>query len=447
VRTRAVLAAVAALVPVLTVATAAGVLVQRNDLTNSTVLVAREHADAVVRELDAGTEPQVALAAAGGEDLVQVIAGGTVLAASDDMESDQPLAPPSADTTTTSGLVPGEEDRYVVVTSGTETAGQYVALARSLEAVDEATSSTTRLLVVGSLLVVTAVCALTWILTGRALRPVESMRRRAEQITAADLSARLPTPTTGDEVARLATTMNALLDRIEDAVAVQRQFVADASHELRSPVAAIRALHETAHLGGPGLSPAPWSDDDALSAEVLGEVARLEALVSDLLLLARDEQRPGTAVPVDLAAEVMTLTARPRRVRIAVNAPEPAWVLGDPQALARMIHNLLDNAVRHASAVVEVTVEMDGDSVLLIVADDGPGIPEHDRERVFGRFVRLDEARARDAGGSGLGLAIVRQIATRHGGTARAEATPTPDRGADLGGAMFVVTLPAHQID
>jgi len=251
-------------------------------------LVAREHAAAIAQQIendDTGEDHSVAI---GEEDLVQVVEGGQVTDANDQLTSRTPLVPESSGVIIESGLAEGEEDRYVVVTAPVSGSDAYVVSARSLESVDAAIASTKRLLAVGSGLVIVLVFGLTWVLTGRALRPVEGMRRQASQITQANLSARLPVPETGDEVARLAETMNAMLERLERAVNTQRQFVADASHELRSPIATVRTLHETAHLG------AHPKDLDELSAEVLGEIARLEALVADLLLLARTEAAPYT---------------------------------------------------------------------------------------------------------------------------------------------------------
>jgi signal transduction histidine kinase len=428
VRTRTALASALVVAPVLAAASVAGVVIQRHDLTDSVTLVAREHAAAVARQLendDTGNEHSVAV---GEEDLVQVVEGGQVTDASDQLTGRPPLVPESSEVSTLSGLADGEEDRYIVVAAPVSGQDAYVVSARSLESVDAATASTTRLLLIGSVLVIVLVFGLTWVLTGRALRPVEGMRQRAAGITTADLSARLPSPATGDEVARLADTMNALLGRVEHAVVAQRRFVADASHELRSPIATIRILHETAHLSAHPGGPA------GLSADVLREVTRLEDLVADLLLLARSESRPPRRVRVDLVAEATALARQPRRRPVLVEGPPQAWVHGDPRALSRVVRNLLDNADRHASTAVTVRVENTADAVRVSVADDGPGIPEGDRERIFDRFVRLDEARARDDGGSGLGLAIVRQVVSDHGGTVVVEPAGP--------GATVTVTLP-----
>ncbi|MBF4602138.1 HAMP domain-containing protein [Frigoribacterium sp. VKM Ac-1396] len=280
----------------------------------------------------------------------------------------------------------------------------------------------------------------TWLVVGRALRPVESMRREVDSVTAQSLSHRLPDPGGSDEIARLAHTLNGMLDRLDSSATAQRRFVGDASHELKTPLATIRQHAEVA-LRHPGSI-----DGVALAGTVLGEEARLTALVQGLLVLARaDEGALGvTRRPVDLDDLVLAETARLRdappvagRGPLGVDATAvgPARVDGDEGLLGQVVHNLVANAARHADSRVAVALaERDG-RVELIVDDDGAGVAEADRERVFERFVRLDEARARDSGGSGLGLAIVREIVRVHGGAVSVTASP-------LGGARFVVTLP-----
>jgi signal transduction histidine kinase len=250
---------------------------------------------------------------------------------------------------------------------------------------------------------------------------------------------RVPEPGSDDEIGRLARTMNAMLGRLQGTSLRQRQFVADASHELRSPVAAIRTDVEVALREG---DRADWP---AVGRAVLVEEERLERLLGDMLVLASDDER-GAAPPceVDLVALVRAEAERGRRVPVAVEVPDevepPVTVAGSSDSLARVVANLVDNAARHARSRVQVAVAVDrsdaGRTVRLVVDDDGPGIPEADRERVFERFTRLDDARTRDDGGAGLGLAVVASIVARHGGRVRAEAAP-------LGGARLVVELPA----
>jgi signal transduction histidine kinase len=259
-----------------------------------------------------------------------------------------------------------------------------------------------------------------WLTVGRTLRPVGQLRAGAEAVTAADPARRLPVPAAEDEVRRLAETLNGMLDRLEAGGARQRAFVADAAHELRSPLAAVRTTLEVALV-----HPDPDGAEPALRT-ALEETVRMGRLVDDLLLLARLDAGAGRpAEPCDLAEVARSVAPD------AVLDLQPAPVVADRDALRRVVRNLVENAARHASTVrVTVTPE-----VLLLVDDDGPGIPEGERERVFDRFHRLDTPRSRDAGGAGLGLAIARELVTSLGGTVVAEASP-------LGGARLRVVLP-----
>jgi signal transduction histidine kinase len=237
------------------------------------------------------------------------------------------------------------------------------------------------------------------------------LRRGAEEISTAQVG-RLPVPEGDDELHRLAETLNRMLDRLEAARSRQRAFVADAAHELRSPIASLRTqLEVAAHLGEP-----PALGDLEI------EVDRLGRLVSDLLLLARaDEGDPGLRrqEPVELAALLAETAAGCAGARVPVTvAPDgPQWTMADRGALRRVLDNLAANAVRHASSSVALAVRRSADRIVVTVTDDGPGIPEADRTRVFDRFTRLDDARTRDDGGAGLGLAIVRELVRLHGGT------------------------------
>jgi signal transduction histidine kinase len=293
-------------------------------------------------------------------------------------------------------------------------------------------------LAVGLPALVALVGVIAWVLVGRALRPVEAMRAEAERITASTLHRRLPRPPTDDEVGRLAHTMNTMLDRLETAAAQQRRFVSDASHELRSPIATLRAGLEVAR-SKPG--PPGWA---ARVDSLLDEESRLESLVDDLLLLAAcDEHGPITApvTPVDLDALTTEEGQRPRRVPVHVvraTADCHTVVVGGVRhELARALSHLVDNAARHASTVVRISVSHHHDTARLVVDDDGPGIPPDDRERVFERFTRLDDGRARHDGGSGLGLAVVHSILINHRGSIRVDNSP-------LGGARLIAELPAR---
>jgi signal transduction histidine kinase len=296
-----------------------------------------------------------------------------------------------------------------------------------------------RLLLIGVPGILLLACVTVWLVVGRALRPVERIRRTVTEITAADLSRRVPEPVTRDEIGDLARTMNAMLARLEDSAVRQRRFVADASHELRSPLAAIRTTLEVA-LAHP--QSAPWPE---IARRAARQSERLETLVRELLLLARSDdrhlvERRRTLDLGDLVEEVRATSASGRPdvlIERAGVADTPVRVVGDPEQLARMVRNILDNAVRHARHTVVVSVaESDApDAAAVTIADDGPGIPPGQRERVFDRFVRLDPSRERSAGSTGLGLAIAKEIAVAHDGHITIGESPA-------GGALVEITLP-----
>ncbi|GAA3268010.1 HAMP domain-containing protein [Dactylosporangium vinaceum] len=254
--------------------------------------------------------------------------------------------------------------------------------------------------------------AIAWRVVGAALAPVDRLRLGAERITGAATDERLPVPPSSDEIQRLAITLNHMLDRLAVSRARQRSFIADAAHELRSPLASIRIQIEVAQKLG------DWA---AVSDDVIADLDRLSRLVEDLLLLARadaSDHRRTAVEPVELRTLLAPFAKRYDTVTLAPG--ESLWTEGDPDALHRIVLNLVDNAVRHARTDVTLTVEPEGaNEVLITVTDNGEGIPAPLRERVFDRFARLDDGRARDAGGSGLGLAIVRELTRRHGGTVR----------------------------
>ncbi|MFF8532243.1 ATP-binding protein [Streptomyces sp. SAS_267] len=300
----------------------------------------------------------------------------------------------------------------------------------SLSARESAVRTAAVAMLAGLPLILLVVGGVTWLVTRRALAPVEGIRREMAAITASeDLSRRVPEPPSHDEVARLARTTNETLTALEAAVDRQRRFVADASHELRSPIASLRTQLEvgSAH---PQLLDVPGAVKDT---------ERLQHLAADLLLLARLDagERPGQG-RVGLGELVREEAGRrpADRTPVSVHADEELHVRGSRGQLARVIGNLLDNAQRHAHDEVVVRMERRGDRIVLTVADDGNGVPAAERERIFERFVRLDDARARDDGGAGLGLAIARDVAHRHGGTLTAGEAPS-------GGALFELRLPA----
>ncbi|MCT6780163.1 HAMP domain-containing histidine kinase [Streptomyces sp. CS7] len=300
-----------------------------------------------------------------------------------------------------------------------------------LAAEQEAVNTVRGAMLTGLPVLLVVVAGVTWLVTRRALRPVEGIRREMAAITASeDLARRVPEPDSRDEIAALARTTNETLTVLEASVERQRRFVADASHELRSPIASLRTQLEVAEAH-PELLDLPGA---------VADTVRLQVLAADLLLLARLDagEKPGGGT-VELGALVREEVSQRTgdRIAVAVEVPEGGAfeVNGSRGQLSRVVGNLLDNAQRHAEGSVAVSVAADGRGVRVEVRDDGAGVPEDERERIFERFVRLDDARSRDDGGAGLGLAIARDVAARHGGTL------TVHRAAE-GGAAFRLWLP-----
>jgi len=323
--------------------------------------------------------------------------------------------------------------RVTAVPVGRET----VLVATSLGRVDQSVHLLRTVAVVGCPLAVLVMALATYWFVGRTLRPVAGLRLGAEEITAAGLAdQRLPVPDAQDEVQRLAVTLNAMLDRIDTATKRQRTFVGDAAHELRSPLASLRVQLEVAER----LPPEDWN---AVLRDSLVDVNRLELLVDDLLATARLDEAGGALRRREMV-ELDVLVARTctaysnARVPVTVHTA-PMIVDGDPDGLRRVIVNLIDNAVRHARTGVAVAViagrHTAGQATVQIeVTDDGPGIPAHERQRVFDRFYRVGGSRSRESGGTGLGLPIVRDLVRAHGGTVRlADNQP---------GLRAIITLP-----
>lgn len=310
-----------------------------------------------------------------------------------------------------------------------------LVVAKNLDDVNESVGTLTTSLAFAVPLVVALLALLLWWLTGRVLRPVEAIRTEVASIKGDELSRRVPTSRSDDEISRLARTMNAMLDRVEQATDRQRRFVADASHELRGPLTRIRSSLEVA-LAHPGVM-----DTDELNRGLLADTVDLQKLVDDLLFLARAESgvfdRPRKVVDLD---DIVLEEARRLRdrgcVRVDTSAVTAARTLGNADELARAVRNLASNAERHATERVAFALRETDGRCEVVVTDDGPGIAPRDRAVVFKRFTRLDEARSRDAGGAGLGLAIVHDIVAGHHGTVRI-------LGAEPHGARFVVDLPS----
>ncbi len=302
-----------------------------------------------------------------------------------------------------------------------------------LEAVDDATQNLALTLGIGLPLLIGLVALTTWKVTGRALRPVEAIRREVSEIGEGELHRRVPEPLTHDEVGRLARTMNSMLRRLDDAADRQQRFVSDASHELQSPLTSLRARLEV------NLASRSEPDWRANEGEALVEVTEMQRLVDDLLTLARFDARVDdpARVPVDLDDIVMQEAERLRtRARVAVDTRQVSagQILGDPDQLRRAVRNVLDNAERHANHQVSISLREADDAIEIRVTDDGTGIPVADRERIFERFSRVDDARVRDGASTGLGLAITREVVEAHGGRiAVMDGQP---------GASFVIRFP-----
>jgi signal transduction histidine kinase len=391
----------------------------------------------VARQLDSG-QPPILEVAPSDEQLIQVLGpDGSVLASSRNVAGEAAVArlrPGESEQV----LTPLDSEEFMAVAEGAQTSDgpRTVLVARALIGVFETTAVVTKVLLIGLPLLLVVVAVTTWVMVGRALAPVDAIRREVDEISAAQLHRRVPQPDADDEIGRLAATMNRMLERLESARNSQRRFVSDASHELRSPITTIRQ-HAEVTLAHPDRMTA-----QELADVVLAEQQRMQSLVEDLLLLARaDEHVPLSRAPVDLddlafeeGHRLRSTTAK----RVDTSGVGAARVQGDSDALRRVVRNLGENAARHASSRADIALADLGHDVVLSVDDDGPGIPESERERVLQRFVRLDEARSRDDGGSGLGLSIVDEVVRAHGGSMSITQSP-------LGGARIQVTLPADE--
>ncbi|WP_030016948.1 sensor histidine kinase [Streptomyces monomycini] len=455
-------AAAAALAMGLVLAVGGGwlyVLLRANLLDNTTSrteVAARK----VAAQADTGALPEVLPSPAEGVDLVLVLdAAGQVVATS--LRTADPLAAelrglrPSPGQDSADRVLTGSPaaaaggtraDVVVVRASPPGGSGQerYVYAVTVLSDVDDATHAIGVALLASAPPLIALAAAIAWAVTGLALRPVTAIRTELAAVSESELDRRVPDPAGGDEIALMARTVNATLDRLEQAVTRQRQFVADASHELRNPIAAVRSRLEVALAGGAGGD----GEHQKSVRAALRDTERLQRIAADLLLLARlDAHASRGAEPVDLALLAAEEAAR-RPVgggpRLVVEAGEPVPVRGDPAQLERLLTNLVDNALRYAASEVRVVAWREGGGhegaagrAVLEVVDDGPGVPEADRGKVFERFARLDAARDRETGGTGLGLAIARGVARAHGGDLTVRA-----REDGRAGARFVLVLP-----
>jgi len=374
------------------------------------------------------------------DSFAQIIdANGLVVAATTNVASlpamNSPLGPDLPEVFRTVSVPPLSEYEFQILaravpsTNGMNT----LVVAKNLDDVTESVRILMLSLAISIPVAVSLLAAVVWWLMGRALAPVEAIRAEVSGMHAADLHNRVPVRNNDDEISRLARTMNALLERVEQATNRQREFVADASHELRGPLTRVRSLLEVS-IAHPGTA-----KPEATYRSVLSDITKLQQLVDDLLFLARSEsgrqEVPDDGVDLDdlVLDEVKEIRAR-GRVRVDATAVSAARVRGDANQLKRAISNLASNAERHATTTITFGLREYDSQSELVVADDGPGIPEEQRDAVFQRFTRLDDARSRDSGGAGLGLAIVHDIVAKHSGTVSIGTSET-------GGARVILTF------
>ena len=425
-RARLTLATSAGLALALALAAVLLVNALRVSLIRGLDLSARQGAVEVAALLDQNRLPNPVPVAPGTLTIQVLDASGRITNVSPGADRLVPMLPPaqaeaaarSGQARTLSGPPLGMPSLIRVVAVGA--AGQHVVIAAvSYAEVRDSLASLVKVLAIGTPLLFALLALATWLLTGYTLRPIAALRRGAAEVTETGVPRDLPVPPAHDEVRSLAVTLNDMLSRLAEAQQRQRDLVSDTAHELRSPIASIRAQLEVALDHPDGLD---WAE---IARDVHADTLRLARLAEDLLLLARLDGQHLRRKPIDLAAVCEWAAARyaTARVPVRADAAGPCVVAGDQDALARLLVNLLDNAVRHAASQVSVSVREEDGWAVLTVTDDGPGIPPEDAERVFGRFARLDDARARagedSAGqeGAGLGLAIVRSTAEAHGGS------------------------------
>lgn len=443
-RLRVTVAAVGLIALVLVVGALALAGLLRRALEQDTEALLRQQIDEVMSLVSSGNLPPV-LDAKGREiGQIQVYdEAGTLVAATRGFAQTARLdiveAPRSGSTmtSTVSGARidsdPGERYRLVAGTVETPMGPRFIYGVSSLSAADSAVRTMATALLAGVPLLVGVAGWVLWRSVGRALIPVEAMRAEVDEIEASSLERRLTAPESDDELGRLAHTLNHLLDRLDADARRQRQFAADASHELRSPLASARTQLEV------GLAYRDRTDWAETASDVLVEIDRLERLSRELLDFARTDPRDGLVRYAlvdfgDVTARAVSSTP-PGDVPIHWHPyPEPISLEGDADLITRVLRNLLSNAQRHARSRIDVDICAEPDRAWVRVMNDGSPLADTDCERIFQPFTRLDAARNSDSGGAGLGLAISRRIARSHGGDLTADAV------AD--GASFTLWLP-----
>ena len=424
VRFRVAIATVVVVGAALAVGGATLVQLQQRALTSDLESTARTRARDIAQTVTDGSLTREIPVPRGENNLAQVVdQSGDIVAASKNVADDPRLShevPKSAKTIvqTVTSYREAEHPLRVAIKKVQARGQDYIVyVGSSLGPVSRSTDDLQRLLWFGLPLLALLAGLLSWVAVSLALRPVEAIRREVESIGGEDLHRRVPDPPVEDEIGRLAATMNAMLARLEVATERQKRFVADASHELRSPLTGMRTELEV-NLAHP--EPVDWP---VVGQELLDDAIRLQRLVEDLLVLAAADASPENAArrdPVDLDEIVLAETRRARNrtsATIDSSAVSGAQVDGNEEQLGRVVRNLLDNAARYAVSKITITLGEEDGSAVLTVADDGPGVPEDARDMIFERFARHDAGRSRSAGGTGLGLAISREIVTAHGGT------------------------------
>lgn len=412
---------------------------QRSSLMDGLTTNAELRADDIAATLEKGTLPSQLAVPREDEGFIQILdQSGAVVASSDNIDGESALfsavIPMEGFVRFTVSSVPVGDNSFRVIArrvnsqDGTFT----IYVGHSLESVNDSVRSLTALLLVGLPLLVLVMGFITWITTNRALKPIETMRRDVESMTAGKLDERVTVPAPNDEVRRLALTMNDLIDRIEQAQRLQNQFVENASHELRSPLASLRVQLEVWRAN------ASEAERGLAREHLLSETIRLQLLVDDLLDAARISRT--RSIPkgiIDLDDVIFDVVQRIRvttRHTIKLGNVSAGQIRANLNQMERLVTNLIDNAVRHCVSVVSLGLTETDSQVVLTIADDGRGIPQADRQRIFERFERIDDGRGRSEGGFGLGLSIVANIARSHDATVTvADNNP---------GAMFIVTFP-----
>jgi len=414
------------------------VLLQRSSLTSSLDQALIGRADDIESLFADGVVPDV-FPATLTEGFVQLVGfDGSVMASTPNLAG-QPaiqIAESSGSVGDSIANVSGlgvDDDEFRVLTRPVG-AGGVLYVGTTFDTVGESVSvlTTSIALVIPPLVVLFA--ALIWWMVGKTLQPVEDIRSEVSEIGVTDLHRRVPRPGTEDEIDRLAGTMNEMLDRVERSIDRQQRFVADASHELRSPLTRMRTRLELES------SEVSRSGEGETLGSLLDEVIGMQSLVEDLLYLAKADAGSGTGkferVDLDdlVLREARRIEAR-GRVGVDLSQVSGAQVMGDPGQLTRALRNLLENGERHASSRLWLSLGESGSEARFTVSDDGPGIPPEQEDHIFERFGRLDEARSFETGGAGLGLAIARDIAEQHHGFLRLVGGGAP-------GATFEMVIP-----